>query len=154
VGSGRVLGGIRNTVISLSENVTAPPGRTYVWQGNIDGPNNASGTILDPGGIPTDITWRLSDEMRLRCQSTAAPPEGPGVSWDAWPPGGLTAHITDRSGVDSQCTYRADWYHRGFFLPANTTYDLVIWPAVPEFRNWNVTIACDNGARTDTTTYF
>jgi hypothetical protein len=37
---------------------------------------------------------------------------------------------------------------------ANSTYDLRIVPAVPRFRNWNVTITCDNGTRTQATTYF
>jgi hypothetical protein len=27
-------------------------------------------------------------------------------------------------------------------------------PAIPEFRNWTVTITCDNGTSTSATTYF
>ena len=83
-----------------------------------------------------------------------APPKlGPTVSWNPVV-GGLVAHITDRSGVSSQCTYTTDNYNRSFALPANSTYDLKIVPAVPEFRNWNVTITCDNGTSTQATTYF
>ena len=82
-----------------------------------------------------------------------APKLGPTVSWNPVL-GGLVAHITDRSGVSSQCTYTTDNYNRSFALPANSTYDLRIVPAVPEFRNWNVTITCDNGTSTQATTYF
>jgi hypothetical protein len=44
--------------------------------------------------------------------------------------------------------------NRSFALQANFTYDLRIVPAVPQFRNWTVTIKCDNGTSTITTTYF
>ena len=37
---------------------------------------------------------------------------------------------------------------------ANASYDLRIVPAVPQFRNWTVTITCDNGTSTTATTYF
>jgi hypothetical protein len=82
-----------------------------------------------------------------------APKLGPTVSWNPVL-GGLQAHITDRSGVSSQCTYATDYFNRGFGLPANSTYDLRIVPAVPQFRNWNVTITCDNGTTTQASTYF
>ncbi|TQR82790.1 hypothetical protein D8S82_30160 [Mycobacterium hodleri] len=74
----------------------------------------------------------------------------------SWEPrlGGLTAHITDRSGVASQCTYTSDFYQRSFFLPANATFDLVIVPAIPKFQNWNVTVKCDNGTTTNTSEFF
>jgi len=81
------------------------------------------------------------------------PKQGPAVSWDPRV-GGLTAHITDRSGVDSQCIYDSDGYRRSFFLPAKATYDLVIVPAIPKFANWNVNITCDNGTSTQTSTFF
>lgn len=82
-----------------------------------------------------------------------APKQGPTVSWNPVV-GGLEAHITDRSGVSSQCTYVTDNYNRSFALAANSTYDLRIVPAVPQFRNWTVTITCDNGTSTTATTYF
>jgi hypothetical protein len=82
-----------------------------------------------------------------------APKLGPLVSFDTVI-GGLVAHITDRSGVSSQCTYATDNFNRGFALPANSTSDVRIVPAVPQFRNWTVTITCDNGTSTTTTTYF
>lgn len=82
-----------------------------------------------------------------------APKQGPTVSFQTIV-GGLLARITDRSGVTSQCTYATDNYSRGFGLPANSTYDLKIVPAVPRFRNWTVTITCDNGTSTTATTFF
>jgi hypothetical protein len=86
-------------------------------------------------------------------QPPPAPTQGPTVSFKTIV-GGRQAHITDRSGVSSQCTYTADDYNRSFALPANSSYDLKIVPAVPQFRNWNITIACDNGTSTQTTDYF
>jgi hypothetical protein len=82
-----------------------------------------------------------------------APKLGPTVSFNTVL-GGLEAHITDRSGVSSQCTYATDNFNRSFGLAANSTYDLRIVPAVPQFRNWTVTITCDNGTSTTATTYF
>ncbi|EHB58984.1 hypothetical protein MycrhDRAFT_1420 [Mycolicibacterium rhodesiae JS60] len=82
-----------------------------------------------------------------------APKQGPTVSFNTVL-GGLEAHITDRSGVSSQCTYATDNYNRSFALPANSKYDLRIVPAVPRFRNWTITITCDNGTSTTATTYF
>ncbi|MGH3677315.1 MAG: DUF4189 domain-containing protein [Mycobacterium sp.] len=82
-----------------------------------------------------------------------APLQGPTVSFEPIV-GGLMAHITDRSGVTSQCTYTAENFNRSFALEANSTYDLKIVPAIPRFRNWDVTITCDNGTTTKATTYF
>jgi hypothetical protein len=82
-----------------------------------------------------------------------APKLGPTVSFKTVL-GGLEAHITDRSGVSSQCTYVTDNVNRSFALAANSSYDLRIVPAVPQFRNWTVTITCDNGTSTTATTYF
>lgn len=82
-----------------------------------------------------------------------APLLGPTVSWNPIL-GGLQAHITDRSGVSSQCTYTTDNFNRSFALPANSSYDLKIVPAIPKFRDWHVTINCDNGTNTQATTYF
>ena len=83
-----------------------------------------------------------------------APPKlGPTVTFNPIL-GGLEARITDRSGVSAQCTYVTDNLSRSFALAANSTYNLKIVPAIPQFRNWNVTITCDNGTRTQATTYF
>ncbi|OBK71630.1 hypothetical protein [Mycobacterium sp. 1274761.0] len=81
------------------------------------------------------------------------PPAPPSISWDQGL-GTLTAHVTDHSGVASQCTYNSELVNRSFSLPANGTSDVVIAPAVPAFRNWNVTVSCDNGAVANTTKFF
>jgi hypothetical protein len=86
-------------------------------------------------------------------QPPPAPKQGPTVSFETVL-GGLVAHITDRSGVSSQCTYATDDFSRGFALAANSKYDMRIVPAVPKFRNWTVTITCDNGTSTTATTFF
>jgi hypothetical protein len=82
-----------------------------------------------------------------------APKLGPTVSFKVII-GGLEALITDRSGVSSQCTYAMDDVNRSFALSANSTYDLKIVPAIPKFRDRNVTITCDNGTSTQATTHF
>lgn len=82
-----------------------------------------------------------------------APKLGPAVSFTKVL-GGLEAHIVDRSGVSAQCTYATDNFSRNFALEAGSRYYLKIVPAVPQFRNWTVTINCDNGTSTTETTYF
>jgi hypothetical protein len=42
----------------------------------------------------------------------------------------------------------------GATAPGNATDDLKIVPAVPQFRDRNVTITCDNGTTTEITTKF
>jgi Domain of unknown function (DUF4189) len=82
-----------------------------------------------------------------------APKLGPTVSFNPIL-GGLAAHVTDRSGVASQCTYVMDDINRSFALAANSTFDLKIVPAIPRFRDRSVTITCDNGTKTQATTHF
>jgi hypothetical protein len=83
-----------------------------------------------------------------------APPKlGPTVSFNPIL-GGLQAHITDRSGVASQCTFAMDDVNRSFALGGNATVDLRIVPAIPKFRDRNVTITCDNNTKTGVTTRF
>jgi hypothetical protein len=82
-----------------------------------------------------------------------APKLGPTVSFDPIL-GGLEANIADRSGVASQCTYVMDEVNRSFGLAANSTFDLKIVPAIPRFRDRSVTITCDNGTKTQTSTRF
>jgi hypothetical protein len=67
----------------------------------------------------------------------------------------MQVQVTDRSGVASQCTYTADnGFTRSFGLGANATAKVNIVPAVPELRDWAVSVACDNGTRTDASTFF
>jgi hypothetical protein len=46
------------------------------------------------------------------------------------------------------------FYTRTFGLNANSTFDLKIVPAIPEFRDRPIDITCDNGTETHTGTFF
>jgi hypothetical protein len=85
----------------------------------------------------------------------APPPaakQGPLVSGE---PGfaGVTFHVTDRSGVASQCTYSSEGYTDSFGLPANGSFDLFV-PAVRKFTTRTGTINCDNGTSTNTSVFY
>lgn len=118
-----------------------PPVRTEAAQDNAA----AASRVAKPAPAPAPVP--------APAPKPEAPKQGPTVSWSPRV-GGLTARITDRSGVASQCTYDSDGYTRSFPLAANGTFDLAIVPAIPKFANWNVTIRCDNGTVTNTQTFF
>ncbi|RDH77451.1 hypothetical protein DVS77_16190 [Mycolicibacterium moriokaense] len=82
----------------------------------------------------------------------SAPKQGPLVSPQ---PGltGVTFHVTDRSGVASQCTYSSEGYTSSFGLPANGSFDLFV-PAVRLFKTRTGTITCDNGTSTNTSVFY
>ncbi len=116
--------------------------------------NKAKGMLQNQQGVKVIVSGCANGASPPpSSEPPPAPKQGPTVSWDPVV-GGVVAHITDRSGVSSQCTYTTDNFNRSFALAANSTYDLRIVPAVPQFRNWTVTINCDNGTSTTTTTYF
>ena len=114
---------------------------------------NQTGARIVVSGCTNGNTAPPNDPPPNNPPPPPAPKQGPTVSFNTVV-GGLEAHITDRSGVSSQCTYATDGYNRAFALAANSTYDLRIVPAVPRFKNWTVTITCDNGTSTTATTYF
>lgn len=107
---------------------------------------NGTATGTRPGGV----SWETLAPLKCEQQS---PKEGPTISFDPIL-GGLVAHITDRSGVTSQCEYRSDFYTRTFRLEKNATFDLKIVPAIPELRDRPIDITCDNGTETHTSTFF
>ena len=82
----------------------------------------------------------------------SAPKQGPLVSAE---PGlaGVTFHVTDRSGVASQCTYTSEGYTDSFGLPANGSFDLFV-PAIRLFKTRTGTITCDNGTSTNTSVFY
>ncbi|MFS0900843.1 hypothetical protein [Mycolicibacterium litorale] len=125
--------------------VFSDAGSTVPFDGRVNPDGSVTGTR--PGG-DTPVPW----DARITCV-TQAPKAGPTISFDPVI-GGLVAHITDRSGVTSQCEYRSDFYTRTFRLEANSTFDLRIVPAIPEFRDRPVDITCDNGTETHTSTFF
>jgi hypothetical protein len=118
---------------------------TVAFTGKVGPDGNANGT-RDPNN---EVTWRSGGPMTC-AQKTSK--EGPTVSFDPIV-GGIIAHVTDRSGVTSQCQYTADFFNRSFRLEANSKADLKII-APPLLRNWDVDITCDNGTSTHTTTFF
>jgi hypothetical protein len=81
-----------------------------------------------------------------------APKQGPTVTAN---PGlaGVTFHVTDRSGVASQCTYSSEGYTDSFGLAANSSFDLFV-PAVRLLKTRTGTISCDNGTSTGTSVFF
>lgn len=129
---------------------TDDKGTTHL-QGEIAPNGIASGRVMELPGV----TWTSTSPFTCVGGAAAATPgEGPTVTIKPII-GGLQAVVTDRSGVTSQCTYTADnGFTRSFGLEANSTFKLNIVPAIPAFRNWNVSVGCDNGTRTDTTTFF
>jgi hypothetical protein len=135
---GEIEGGVNNTLAGAQENarrkLQSQQGARIVVSGCSDG--------------------QAPPQQPQQPPPPAAPPKlGPTVTFNPTI-GGLEAHITDRSGVASQCTYTMDNLNRSFALSANATDDLKIVPAVPQFRDRNVTITCDNGTTTEITTKF
>lgn len=138
------------TVTMPGLEATGPVTETYSGAVGDDGiargkVTNSSPIVQSGGGWNTGAP--------LKCIKEAAPKEGPTVSFDPII-GGLNVHITDRSGVTSQCTYDADGFKRTFRLEANSSTDLKIVPAVPKLANWNINVTCDNGTSTQTTQFF
>lgn len=85
----------------------------------------------DPPPGDCNVLWGDYCYVRDQQNQPLAPPS---ISWDQGL-GTSTAHITDHSGVASQCSYSSELINRSFALPANGSFDVVIAPAVPAFRN-------------------
>ena len=99
------------------------------------------------GGVAgTPLTWATGGP--LTC-TTAATVPGPDVVGEPVL-SGIIIHVTDHSGKTSNCHYDSEFYDRDFTLPANSTADVKLIPAVPLLRAWPVTVTCDNGAKTQT----
>jgi hypothetical protein len=110
-----------------------------------------SGTIRELNGVTFTSTSPFACADKA---AAAVPAHGPTMNFNPIL-GGMQVQVTDRSGVASQCTYTADnGFTRSFGLGPNATAKVNIVPAIPELRNWDVSVACDNGTRTDTTTFF
>jgi hypothetical protein len=125
----------------------------------IDHPTRGHST--HPGGPLARHSPKKLVRFALRAAAAAAAPAllflaagtahalpGPDLHF-AVDPGSLTVFINDNSGVSSWCTFNADFYHSPqFFLRANKGYVLMITPAFPLNRTWDVDVNCDNGAST------
>jgi YD repeat-containing protein len=144
-----------NNYIEISQHMPGAEGSggaEQTYNGVVGPDGNASGKSYNTSPIVSgNPEWALA--APLKCIKEAAPKDGPTVSFDPIL-GGLNVHITDRSGVTSQCTYDADGFKRSFRLEANGSTDLKIVPAVPKLDNWNINVTCDNGTSTQTTQFF
>jgi YD repeat-containing protein len=144
-----------NNFIEISQSMPGPEGSggaTQSYNGAVGPDGIAHGTSSNTSPIVQGHPdWATA--APLTCIKQAAPKEGPTVSFDPIL-GGLNVHITDRSGVTSQCTYDADGFKRSFRLEANGSTDLKIVPAIPKLDNWNINVTCDNGTSTQTTQFF
>ena len=121
-------------------------GTSVPLEGQVDANGKASGMSPPDNSVP----WHTL--APLTCV-TQAPKEGPSLALDPGV-GTLTIHITDHSGVASNCQYNSDFVNRSFRLPANGTTALNVVPAVPLFVDHQVDITCDNGAETHTSAFF
>jgi hypothetical protein len=102
-----------------------------------------------PGGGAMDV-W--AGTAVVNDVGTAAPKQGPTVtSKDGL--AGVTFHVTDRSGVASQCTYSSEGFDSSFGLPANGSFDLFV-PAIRLLKNRTGSVTCDNGTSTPTSVFY
>lgn len=125
---------------------------TFHLAGVINSGGFASGNVTDIPGATFFSHGKF--KCNVSAAAAAVPAQGPTVTFNPII-GGLRVTVSDRSGVASQCTYTADnGFNRSFGLGANATAKLDIVPAVPELRDWAVTVECDNGTRSDVTTFF
>lgn len=112
----------------------------------VPAPAHATPTVpLDP---QCDVLW--GDYCTQPGQQ--APKQGPAVNGTAGITG-VTFHVTDRSGVASQCTYSSEGYTDSFGLAANSSFDLFV-PAIRLLKTRTGTISCDNGTSTNTSVFF
>jgi hypothetical protein len=110
-------------------------------------------TDLDSWGGTVHISKIKDTGVPVGQAPAAEPKQGPTVSANAGALG-VTFHITDRSGVASQCTYSSEGFtSNSFALPANGSFDLFV-PAIREFRNRTGTVTCDNGTSAGTSVQF
>jgi hypothetical protein len=152
---GRHFNAIINPNNFVTIDVVGDPQGTDQFRGAVDDFGGASGSRTEPNTAFSG--WFASTP--LKCDKRAAPeapaPPKLGPTVDFSPTiGGLNVHITDRSGVTSQCTYNADGFTQSFRLEANKSTDLKIVPAIPKFDNWDISVDCDNGTSTKTTQFF
>jgi hypothetical protein len=134
------------------------------FTGTVGGDGIARGTS-EGAEVPTNLwkqgPWVSTSKFDCVQDPAQAPPPPPPENKPAQPPlvstdtglTGVTFHVTDRSGVASQCTYSSEGFDKQFALPANATVDVFV-PAIRQFRNRTGTIQCDNKTTTATTVFY
>jgi hypothetical protein len=106
-----------------------------------------------PEPAPAEVPAPVENPNPVAPNPGEVPKQGPTVDAD---PGvlGVTFHITDRSGVASQCTYASEGFETTTFdLPANGSFDLFV-AAIRLFKNRTGKVTCDNGTSTPTSVFF
>jgi hypothetical protein len=159
VTNGSASGSLTGSTIDINVTWTKGPGagHTNHYIGQVNDDHSASGTTTNELGTTNGWTTKFKD--RISCKQAPAeqapaaqPKQAPTVKPN---PGilGVTFHVTDRSGVASECTYSSEGFTSdSFSLPANGSFDLFV-PAVREFRNRAGTVTCDNGTSANTSVF-
>jgi hypothetical protein len=165
--SGNATGSIAGNAVDFIVNWNpADGGGTTHFRGTVGADGVATGTAT--GASAQDLNKHLEfapgpweSVAPLTCPAVGAPAaqapaaqpkQGPTVTPE---PGltGVTFHITDRSGVASQCTYSSEGFQSSFGLPANGTFDLDV-PAIRLLKNRTGKVTCDNGTSTNTSVFY
>jgi hypothetical protein len=150
---GNVNGGIKGRLVDFTINWDDNKGQAH-FTGAVGDDGVAHGTSTGPS-IPVNLwnagPWDSNEPLSCSAPESQAK-QGPLVSAE---PGvfKVTFHVTDRSGVASQCTYSSEGYTDSFGLPANGSFDLVV-PATPKYTTRTGTITCDNGTSTNTSVFY
>lgn len=120
---------------------------------DVDDPGSATvlGTVGPDGKVTvTNSNWQMQGALTCVTQGEI---KGPTITSSPLL-GGIQINVKDNSGVTSQCHYDSEFFDKDFTLNANTTANLKLAPAVPLFRNWPVTVTCDNGASSNADVFF
>ena len=133
----------------------SPDGRLNVTftDDDVEDPGSAAvlGTVGPDGKVTvTNSNWAAVQNMTC---VTKAEVKGPTITSNTVL-GGIVIHVKDNSGVTSQCHYDSEFFDRDFTLQANSTADLRLVPAAPLFRDWAVTVSCDNGTNSNANIFF
>lgn len=152
---GTISGGINGTGVTLSFSSPQLNGKNLDMNGviGLDGIARGQTTGEFGGGDWTSGQLHCSkkeEEPKPEPQKTKSQPTVTGEAIV----GGVVVRVKDNSGETAQCQYDSEIFDRAFTLQANSTAELRFVPAVPLFRNWNVSVTCDNGTSTTATIFF
>jgi hypothetical protein len=151
---GNVNGGIKGRLVDFTITWNDNKGQAH-FTGAVGDDGVAHGNSTGPS-IPINLwnagPWDSTEPLTCTSPESEQKKQGPLVSAD---PGltGVTFHVTDRSGVASQCTYSSEGYTDTFGLPANGSFDLFV-PAIRKFKTRTGLITCDNGTSTNTSVFY
>lgn len=165
---GTMAGTITGNNVSLTFTQAGPNGVVLALNGTVGIIDKSWQAQGKTGGKYAGGNWHSS---LLACLAVEqSPDQAPPAAENAPPPadqakpqpdisaepviGGLVVRVTDKTGVASRCHYDSELVDRDFDLGAKATASIRIVPAVPLFKNWTVTVTCDNGASRTTDIFF